>query len=85
MPKILAVDDEPNILEFVKLYLEREGYEVVARSSFLFKRFQHGSDLHSGTGLGLGRLPARLSWLTAAGKMLKAFREKVRSSMYRCQ
>jgi DNA-binding response OmpR family regulator len=26
--KILAVDDEQNILELVKLYLEREGYQV---------------------------------------------------------
>ncbi len=28
MPKILAVDDEQNILELVKLYLTREGYQV---------------------------------------------------------
>ena len=28
MPKILAVDDELNILELVKLYLEREGFQV---------------------------------------------------------
>lgn len=28
MPKILVVDDEPNIIELAKLYLEREGYEV---------------------------------------------------------
>jgi DNA-binding response OmpR family regulator len=28
MQTILAVDDEPNILELVKLYLEREGYRV---------------------------------------------------------
>jgi len=28
MPKILAVDDEQNILELIKLYLTREGYEV---------------------------------------------------------
>jgi DNA-binding response OmpR family regulator len=28
MSKILAVDDESNILELVKLYLEREGYQV---------------------------------------------------------
>ena len=28
MAKIIAVDDEPHILELVKLYLEREGYQV---------------------------------------------------------
>ncbi len=28
MPRILAVDDEQNILELVKLYLTREGYQV---------------------------------------------------------
>jgi len=28
MPRILVVDDEPNIIELVKLYLEREGYQV---------------------------------------------------------
>jgi DNA-binding response OmpR family regulator len=28
MPKILVVDDEAHIIELVKLYLEREGYEV---------------------------------------------------------
>ncbi len=28
MPKIMVVDDEKNILELVKLYLEREGYQV---------------------------------------------------------
>ena len=28
MPRILVVDDEPNITELVKLYLEREGYQV---------------------------------------------------------
>ena len=28
MPKILVVDDEPNIIELAKLYLEREGYKV---------------------------------------------------------
>jgi DNA-binding response OmpR family regulator len=28
MPRILAVDDEPNIIELAKLYLEREGYQV---------------------------------------------------------
>jgi DNA-binding response OmpR family regulator len=28
MPKLLLVDDEPNIIELAKLYLEREGYQV---------------------------------------------------------
>ena len=28
MPRILIVDDEPNIIELAKLYLEREGYQV---------------------------------------------------------
>jgi len=28
MPKILVVDDEPNIIELARLYLEREGYQV---------------------------------------------------------
>ncbi len=28
MPKILVVDDEPNIVELAKLYLEGEGYQV---------------------------------------------------------
>lgn len=32
MPKILAVDDELNILELVKLYLGREGYQVETAS-----------------------------------------------------
>ncbi len=32
MAKILAVDDEENILELVKLYLEREGYQVETAS-----------------------------------------------------
>lgn len=27
--KILVVDDEPNIMEVVKSYLEKSGYEVV--------------------------------------------------------
>jgi DNA-binding response OmpR family regulator len=30
MPKILVVDDEPNIIELAKLYLERAGYQVEA-------------------------------------------------------
>lgn len=33
MPKILVVDDEPNIIELAKLYLEREGYQVEGVSS----------------------------------------------------
>jgi len=33
MPKILVVDDELNILELVKLYLEREGFQVEAVNS----------------------------------------------------
>ena len=28
MPRILVVDDELNIIELAKLYLEREGYQV---------------------------------------------------------
>jgi len=28
MPRILVVDDEPNIIELAKLYIEREGYKV---------------------------------------------------------
>lgn len=28
MPKILIVDDEPNIIELARLYLERDGYQV---------------------------------------------------------
>ncbi|MBN1188695.1 MAG: response regulator transcription factor [Dehalococcoidales bacterium] len=28
MPRILAVDDEPNILELIRLYLGQEGYQV---------------------------------------------------------
>lgn len=28
MPRILVVDDEPNIIKLTKLYLEREGYQV---------------------------------------------------------
>ena len=28
MPKVLVVDDEPNIIQLAKLYLERDGYEV---------------------------------------------------------
>jgi two-component system alkaline phosphatase synthesis response regulator PhoP len=33
MPKILVVDDEPNIIELAKLYLEREGYQVEGAST----------------------------------------------------
>ncbi len=33
MPKILVVDDEEHIIELVRLYLEREGYEVEEASS----------------------------------------------------
>lgn len=33
MPKILVVDDEPNILELTRLYLERDGFQVEAVSS----------------------------------------------------
>ncbi len=33
MPKLLVVDDEPNIVELAKLYLEREGYQVEAVST----------------------------------------------------
>ena len=33
MPKILVVDDELNIIELVRLYLERENYEVEGASS----------------------------------------------------
>src|SRR3972149_10907161 len=32
-PKILVVDDEPDILELVKLNLVREGYEVITAST----------------------------------------------------
>ena len=28
MPRIMVVDDEPNIIELARLYLEREGYQV---------------------------------------------------------
>jgi len=33
MPKVLIVDDEPNIIELAKLYLEREGYQVESAAS----------------------------------------------------
>ena len=33
MPKLLVVDDEPNIVELAKLYLEREGYQAEAVST----------------------------------------------------
>ncbi len=33
MPKILAIDDELNILELVKLYLGQEGYSVETAST----------------------------------------------------
>lgn len=48
MPKILAVDDEQNILELVKLYLTREGYQVdtVSRGNDAFpKLLQTNPDL----------------------------------------
>jgi len=32
MPTILIVDDEPNIIELARLYLEREGYRIVTAS-----------------------------------------------------
>jgi DNA-binding response OmpR family regulator len=35
MPNILVVDDEPNIIELAKLYLERDGYNVVGVTSGL--------------------------------------------------
>jgi DNA-binding response OmpR family regulator len=33
MPKLLVVDDEQNIIELARLYLEREGYEVIEASN----------------------------------------------------
>lgn len=33
MPKVLLVDDEPNIIELARLYLERDGYEVEAANT----------------------------------------------------
>ena len=33
MPKILVVDDEPNIMELAKLYLEHDGYQVEGAAS----------------------------------------------------
>ena len=33
MSKILVIDDEPNIVELTKLYLEQEGYQVEAAST----------------------------------------------------
>jgi len=48
MPKILAVDDEQNILELIKLYLTREGYQVetvTLGNEALTKLSQIGPDL----------------------------------------
>jgi len=33
MQKILVVDDEPNIIALARLYLEREGYDIVAAAN----------------------------------------------------
>ena len=33
MPKVLIVDDEPDIIEAVKMILEKEGYEVIGAES----------------------------------------------------
>ena len=33
MPKILVVDDEPNIIELARMYLEQENYKVEGASS----------------------------------------------------
>jgi len=30
MKRILVVDDEPNIVELLRLYLEKEGFAVIA-------------------------------------------------------
>ena len=30
--KILVVDDDPNVLKLIKLYLERDGHEVLTAS-----------------------------------------------------
>ena len=38
MPKILIVDDEPNIIELARLYLERDGYQYRRR---LLPQFYH--------------------------------------------
>ena len=43
MPKILVVDDEPNIIELAKLYLEREGYQVEGVSTGQDALLKHGT------------------------------------------
>ena len=37
MTKILVVDDDLNICELLRMYLEKEGYEVKMRLSLLVK------------------------------------------------
>ncbi|MBA3804410.1 MAG: response regulator, partial [Acidobacteria bacterium] len=32
-PTVLAVNDEPNVLELLTVFLEREGYKVIAVES----------------------------------------------------
>jgi DNA-binding response OmpR family regulator len=44
MPKILVVDDEPNIIELAKLYLEREGYQVEGVSTGQEALSKQGAD-----------------------------------------
>nr|NIO06704.1 response regulator [Deltaproteobacteria bacterium] len=43
MPKLLVVDDEPNIIELAKLYLAREGYQVEAVSTGQEALSRHGA------------------------------------------
>ncbi len=33
MPKILIIDDDPDVVEFTSIVLEKEGYEVVSASN----------------------------------------------------
>jgi len=44
MPKIIVVDDEPNIIELAKLYLQREGYQVTGVTSGTEALARHESD-----------------------------------------
>ena len=44
MPKILVVDDEPNIIELARLYLEREGYQVEGVSTGQEALLKHGTN-----------------------------------------
>ncbi|HEY7416019.1 MAG TPA: response regulator transcription factor [Ktedonobacteraceae bacterium] len=45
LKKILVVDDEPDILEFLQVILEEEGYQVVTSQKAEFSEYLHNGAL----------------------------------------